>query len=57
MNEHIELTDGATAQAMFEAAVMASRAPGDDRPPMVDLTRPAKKSPNAAERASWRRAA
>ena len=46
---------GAQAQAMFEEIVMAARRPGDTRPPLVDLTRPAKKSPTAAERATWRR--
>lgn len=48
-------TEGQRAQALFEASLV--RKPGDDRPPMIDLTRPAKPSPDAAERAAWRRAA
>ena len=41
--------DGAASQAMFEAITSSEH--------KVDLTRPAHKSPSAAERAAWRQTA
>jgi hypothetical protein len=48
--------DGRVSQALFERACrIAAGDPGHT--PQVDLTRPDRKSPDAAERASWQRKA
>ena len=45
-----------TSQELFERA--CRNAAGDpDHTPQIDLTLPERKSPDAAERASWRKAA
>lgn len=50
------MISGTEAQELFRQACAA--AAGDpDHVPVIDLTRPATKSPDADERASWQQAA